>query len=1296
MFHIRINIIFFFFFFTSQVVKSQETVVHRTLNWSDSLKNVEFSDYKKRETLNFTEAVYDYSRFGSLPVYTESFYIGNNTSANAEIKNPVFVPVKNLFSSLSSEINPVITPVVSISYQNKKAIADFFIVPLRKNPQTGAIEKLISFDIALTSSGSYIEAKKTRGGAYTSSSVLATGNWYKISVDKDGIYKIDKAFLQSLGIDVKNINPLNIRIYGNGGGMLPESNAAFRYDDLQENAIQVVGENDGSFDDSDYILFYGQGPVRWSLDTVSNVFRHKANIYSDVTYYFLSTDLGPGKRIALQNSSNQSPNQTFTTFDDYAVHERDTTNLLKSGREWYGEQFKYITSQDFSFSFSNLLNTEAANLLVNVASRSLDGPRSFFVNINGQVVSPIVINAVPPEYTDPVAAAGIKNYTFSPSGNNVRVNLTYSSSANDASGWLNYLELNIKRNLVLSGNQMPFRVINSVGANNFSEFKFLQVSGQLSVWDVTDPLNVKNQELLTRESEKLFTLNTSSLNEFIAFNGKGFFIPGKVGKIPNQNLHAPGQYDYIVVTPAVFNPAASDLAKFREEQSNLKSLVVNTDQIYNEFASGSPDVTAIRDYIRMLYERAADSSEMPKFLVLFGDGSYDYKNRLSGNTNFVPTFESYESLSPTSSFNTDDYFGFLDITEGSNMLLSNIKLDIAIGRLPVKTTDEAASMVNKIKMYASSASFGSWRNVITFSADDEDGNTHINDAEDIANYVAGNYPAYNIDKIYLDAYKQVSTPGGARYPDVNAAITNKIYSGTLIFNYLGHGGTTGLAHERILSNADFLSWQNCYRLPVFVTATCEFSRFDNPQETSAGEYLMLNPCGGAISLVTTMRLVYSFANKDLNLNFNKQIFRTINNAPIEIGTALKMGKNNVTSDGTNNRKFALLGDPALTLQNSSNKVITSSINSHPLNAIPDTMKALQKVTVTGYISDVNGNKLPDFSGVLYPTIFDKISTYTTLKNDPSSYVRNFIIQKNIIYNGKASVKNGEFSFTFIVPKDIGYKYGLGKISYSSDNGKISASGYNSDVIIGGFEDSVQSDYTGPSVSLYMNDEKFVFGGTTDENPFLLVKLKDDNGINTVGTGLGHDISGVLDENSQTTFVLNNYYEANLDDYRSGVIKYPMKDLAAGRHSLSVKAWDVYNNSSQGYTEFVVASSSTMALTHVLNYPNPFTTQTEFMFEHNMPGAMLNVKVEIYTVSGKLIKTIHTTAGNILQPASVSLPNAQCDNATISGSYRVDGIYWDGLDDFGDPIGKGVYIYRVSVKAENGLQADKFEKLVLLK
>ena len=514
----------------------------------------------------------------------------------------------------------------------------------------------------------------------------------------------------------------------------------------------------------------------------------------------------------------------------------------------------------------------------------------------------------------------------------------------------------------------------------------------------------------------------------------------------------------------------------------------------------------------------------------------------------------------------------------------------------------------------------------------------------------------------------------------------------MIFNYLGHGGATGLAHERILSNEDFDSWTNICKLPLFITATCDFSGFDNPEIVSAGEHLMLNPNGGAIGLVTTVRLVYSFANKDLNLNFMKQVFETKNGNPISMGEALRRGKNNVTSDAINNRKFTLIGDPAISLINSSNQVLTSTIKSQPLNSTPDTLKALEKITVTGYVADVNGNKITDYNGIIYPTVYDKSVTYKTLSNNPGeSPVKNFSLRKNLIYNGKASVTNGDFSFTFVVPKDINYQFGFGKFSYYAQNGISSASGYFDSVIVGGTAAGFVSDNSGPQIQIYMNDEKFVFGGMTDESPMLYVKLKDENGINTVGNGIGHDLTGMLDENSQSSFVMNDFYEANLDDYQSGVVKYPLKNISAGRHSVTVKAWDVYNNSSDAYTEFVVATSESMALSHVLNFPNPFTSQTEFMFENNIASGTLKVKIEIYSVSGKLVKTIMT---EINQSGSAGCD--VCTGVTNSGSFRVNGIMWDGNDDYGDPLAKGVYVYRVSVKSDDGLSATAFEKLVLLK
>ena len=719
--------------------------------------------------------------------------------------------------------------------------------------------------------------------------------------------------------------------------------------------------------------------------------------------------------------------------------------------------------------------------------------------------------------------------------------------------------------------------------------------------------------------------------------------------------------------------------------------MVTTDQVYNEFGGGIADISAIRDYMKMLYDRASgDTGLMPKYLLLFGDGSFDNKNRVDNNTNLIPTYESYQSFDPTSSFNTDDFFGFLDDNEGGNMLSSSMKMDIAIGRIPAKDATEAESVVTKIKFYKSPASLGPWQNVLTFCADDEDGNEHINSMNTIADYVGTTYPQFNLDKIYLDAYQQISTPGGARYPDVNTAINNRIYSGTLIFNYMGHGGPTGLAHERILSNVDFDGWTNLCKLSLFITATCDFSNFDNAYIISAGERLMLNANGGAIGLVTTTRLVYSSGNKELNKNFMSQVFRIVNGNPITIGEALRICKN-ITSSDDNNRKFTLLGDPAISLVNSSNKILTSTINLHTVTSGPDTLKALEKVTVTGFVADKNGMKISTYNGTVYPTVFDKTVTYKTLGNDPgNSPIKNFQLQKNAIFNGKASVKNGDFSFTFIVPKDIAYQYGFGKLSYYSQDGTSSASGYKNDVVVGGSASSFDQDNKGPQIQIYMNDEKFVFGGMTDENPTLFVKLKDESGINTVGNGIGHDVTGVTDEDSKSTFVLNDFYESNLDDYQSGTIRYPLKNISEGRHNITVKAWDVYNNSNEGYTEFIVASSAQAALAHVLNYPNPFTSQTEFMFEHNLSSGNLQVKIEIYSVSGKLVKTI-------LQSVDEGNRNGiSCMAETNAGSFRVNGIMWDGNDDYGDPLAKGVYVYRVSIKNDAGLKADTFEKLVLLK
>ncbi|HKR04623.1 MAG TPA: type IX secretion system sortase PorU, partial [Bacteroidia bacterium] len=606
-----------------------------------------------------------------------------------------------------------------------------------------------------------------------------------------------------------------------------------------------------------------------------------------------------------------------------------------------------------------------------------------------------------------------------------------------------------------------------------------------------------------------------------------------------------------------------------------------------------------------------------------------------------------------------------------------------------KSPIEAAALVDKVIRYEtpgtvtdatacniSNSSLGDWRNVICLIADDEDSSVHLDQTDTMLNGIDPFSLKFNLDKIYLDAYQQEATPGGQRYPDVNEALNNRVEKGAFLINYTGHGGELGWAHEGILDNTMINAWDNKFNMPLFITATCEFSRFDDPARTSAGENILLNPNGGGIALFSTTRLVYSFPNAVLNKDLVQYMFEQSNGEMPRLGDIFRLTKRDAdNAQGVNPRNFTLLGDPALRLAYPKYDIVATKINGQNLVALSDTVNALSKITITGEIKS-NGQKLTGFNGVVYPTVYDKVVNVHTLVNDAASQPRTFKVQKNILYKGKASVTNGDFSFTFIVPKDIAYNFGTGRLSFYAQNGVEDASGYYDSLIIGGISQNSQADNAGPEIKLFLNDDKFVFGGLTDQHPKIFAIVSDSTGINTVGNGIGHDITAALDGKTDPVYVLNDFYEADLNSYQKGKILYKLDELEDGRHSLKLKVWDIYNNSSEAYTEFIVASNEEIALSHVLNYPNPFTTHTTFFFEHNQPCNNLDVQVQIFTVSGKLIKTI-------------------LDHFICEGT-RSDKIEWNGRDDFNDPIGRGVYIYRLKIRTTDGKTAEKFEKLVVLK
>ncbi|MEO5674138.1 MAG: type IX secretion system sortase PorU [Chitinophagales bacterium] len=1294
-------LLFSAFAITASICAAQQIISNvKNLTWSDSVKTFQFSDFRNHATYYFQGALYDETKFNFLPYYYETVKLPYDGVISVSLSDITYAPMNvqvgrtlvNQFPSQQIQNAPIVT--ATMGYSGMKPYAQISILPFRKNSTTGSIEKMVSFRYSINIIPSS-SSSATRGAGYADHSVLASGDWYKIGVSRDGVYRMDKAFLQNLGIDVTVLDPRNIRVYGNGGGMLPEANAGFRYDDLQENAIRVTGESDGRFDDGDYVQFYGQGPHRWVpvVNPTCQRFSHILNIYSDTAFYFVNVDLGQGKRIIDLPSSAAAPNKFISIFDDYSFHELESENFLTSGRVFYGEPFEFETVQSFPFSFPSISTSQQVTVTTSFLSKSIYDSNTLTATSNGVTIASAAIAKICGDYTCPFAAEVKFCGQFTPSSSDFNIDLTYTRNAQDAQGWLNFIEVNALRNLTWTGTQTNFRSLASQGAGSISQFTLTNSNSSLLIWDVTKPLSPQNQLAVLNGTQTQFTAATDTINEYVVFSGTEGYVPASAGKIVNQDLHSLGAYNLIIITADALLPQAQEIGDYHLSHDGISSIVIQQSKIFNEFSSGTPDLCALRDFVRMFYVRSlGDSANMPKYLLLYGDGSFDNKGNDPASKSLILTYQSVSSVNPTSSFVSDDFFGFLDDSEGGNITDNVSMLDIAVGRLTVNDATEASAVNNKIKVYTSPQSFGNWRNVVTFVGDDQDNNVHINGADGIASTISTEYPVYNIDKIYLDAYQQTSVPGGSRYPGVNTAITNRICTGTLMMNYTGHGGVGGWAHERILGISDILAYTNLYKLPVFVTATCEFSQYDDPPVISAGEDLLLNDKGGAIALVTTVRLVYSNANQALNDAFMSFVFAPDANGIIPpLGEVLRRSKNYVTGD-VNNRKFTLLGDPAMTLAYPVYNVYTTAINQHSIGLTADTLKALQKVTISGTVNDLNGNVMTDFNGILYPTVFDKTVVYQTLANDGDSYVKNFNLQKNVIYNGKASVINGLFSFTFIVPKDISYQYGFGKLSYYADNGTIDAHGYKNDVVIGGISDTSRVDITGPTVKVYMNDEKFANGGITDANPTVVVKISDSSGVNTVGSGIGHDVAGVLDNDTKNTLVMNNFYSADLDSYTSGEVRYPLNDLSEGTHSINVKAWDVYDNSAEGITDFVVSSSAQMALAHVLNYPNPFTTRTEFMFEHNMPSQTLSLMIRVYTVSGKLIKTIQQD----VMPEVFAAASASCDLATGGGGYRVNGIYWDGLDDYGDKIGKGVYVYKLSVKADNGLKADTFQKLVILK
>ena len=1272
----RIIILSFFIFHTLFLLGQEQQNV--TIPWVEK-RELSFGNFSFNVP-QFSSESFNFDSYKKTVTYNLRVNLTNLVNENAlQITNLVYEPMQTteLGDLAINEIPSVLKYTFRSSIARDKYYGLITVSPIIK--EGGSYKKLKSFSYSInqTSSRSTLLSNNI---APITNSVLSSGNWYRFYVQKSGVYKISKSFLQGLGL-ATNIDPRKIKIFGNGGRMVPLSNATSYPMDLTENAIQFVGEGDGVFDNQDYILFYAEGVDNWSDENRTNI-----NLYSDKSYYYVTAQGENGKRIGdmLQPSGNATT--TITTFDDYQFHEVDNYNIVKLGRVWFGEQFGVEDSQEFDFSFPNIATASPIQVNIHGAAVSSIGT-SFKIESGSQLVGNLSFAGIPTS-SSAEAIEGYLNGT-TPAAENVTIKITYENNGVPSSkGYLDYINLTAKRNLQGYNKQFRFQYNLASTLPNVGEYQITNAASIKQVWDITDIYNVTKTENAD-QSNFLFKANLGEVRNYIAVDNNDYFSPLKESqpKVTNQNLkgtifnNAQNQFvdvDYLIITPKFLNFQAEKLAAFHRSYSHLNVKVVNLETIYPEFSSGKQDVAAIRNFVKYVYFNASSPDKKVKYVNLFGDASYDFKDRIQNNTNIVPIYHALNSYSAgETSFCSDDFFGLMDENEG-NVINNFGGIDIAVGRMIVSSSNQADEMVNKVIEYHDLKSYGSWRNNYVSIADDSDvtSDAQLQQRQNqLTDELAAEKPFINVKKILLDSYQQETSSGGNRYPKAREEIFSSFEKGALVFNYLGHGGEDGLSGERIWEKSDGQNLANRYRYPLFITITCDFSRFDNPFRPTAGEYTYWNPKGGAISMITTIRSISQSTAQDFNDNILQYLFSYGSNQYNSIAESLRIAKN-ISPSSSSNVVF-YIGDPALMLAIPRPRIVLTKVNDVAITQPIDDLQSLAYVKLTGEVQDENGAPLTSYNGDLSVNIFDKSINRSTLNNDGNSPVMNFNILGETIFRGNASVTAGNFEFGFVVPRDIRIPVDNGRISFYAKRNQIrlDKTGYNTDIKIGGINTNAVADNIGPTVKLFMNDETFVNGGITNDSPFLLAILEDEHGINTA-SGIGHDIVGILDGDETKPYIMNDYYETELNDYTKGRVRFPYRNLAVGLHTITFKAWDVYNNPITAEIQFVVVGDDKIELSHVLNYPNPFVSYTEFWFSHNRPFEPLDVQVQVMTITGKIVWTKNQTV-------------------TTDGFLSRE-ITWDGKDDFGDRIGKGVYIYKLTVKSTlTNKKTEKIEKLVIL-
>lgn len=1278
------TILYFLFLLVPCLIMAQSKNI--SIDWSSfsepsslqKLKTKLTKQQQKEKAINSTNLMIDEERLKFATQWKDNAFADPNSLRISNIRYNTLTPDE------ITRININLVPETFTATIKTTRARDIIYTIVETTPiikDNGVYKKVLSFNITYSELRNRPAFKQP-----ITNSVLATHNFFKFRIDRTGVHRITKNFLEDLGMNTNNINPQNLKVYGHGGKPLPLLNSLNTQFDLPETPVKIVGGEDGSFDSGDFLLFYGTSTEGYDVENDSFL-----NPYSDESYYYITADGGPGLRVQPMIEPSGNANRTFTSFHDTQFHEVDEESPSRLGRRWFGNRFDIENEQSYAFSFPNIINGEELDYRIKVIGVS-ETSTSMALTINGTSLNPITFTPV----SSSVLIRGLQFVGQIPlSSEEVAIDLTYSNGGNPQSNaYIDYIRVTAQRALQGTSGQLLFLNEDADIFSGIVEYQISNAAQFTEVWDVTDPFAITSK--LNENQAETFTFKATlgTQRKYVAVNPDDYFAPIEIAesRVVNQNLKgtifndSSGNFqdiDYLIIAPPFLLQPALRLANHHRNLSGLRVKVVTTDKIYEEFSSGKLDISGIRNFVKYVYDNASSSENRLKYLCLFGDTTIDYRDRLSNNNNATPIYHTLSSNSTVNSFMSDDFFGNMDPDEGT--MSNSDRLDIAVGRILADNVQLGNDLVNKIINYGSQEAYGNWRNNFVLISDDVDEEYEYLDLEvtldAIGDQIEAEKPFINVKKIHTDAFQQETSAGGDRYPTVNERIKDVIDVGSLIITYFGHGGEDGVAKEFIFTKDDGQNLQNSKRLPLLVTVTCEYTKFDNPSRITAGELIYWNREGGVISLITTTRSITVTLGVQFNQVLAPELFgygTTNYNTPAE---ALRISKNQINDPLR--RVVFYVGDPAMELAFPQPQVRLTTLNGQPIVGATDVLQALSKVTLGGEVLDANGNLQTDYTGVLEAKIFDKKVDRQTLGNDGvrgddgQLLILDFQTLGEGIFNGQASVTNGLFEFEFVVPRDIQIPLGNGRASlYTKKEGALEdQTGVNFDLQIGGLNENAPEDNQGPEIQLFMNDESFTSGGITDDSPILIAKLQDENGLNTA-SGIGHDMIAILDGDEANPFVVNEYYQGDVDDFTKGTMNFKFRDLEEGLHTLTFKAWDVYNNSSTAELQFVVAGDDELKITRVLNYPNPFVNYTEFWFNHNRPLEPLEVQVQVFTVTGKVVWTKNQIITN-------------------EGFLSRD-IVWDGRDDFGDKIGKGVYVYKITVKSSlTNKRVEKFEKLVIL-